>query len=90
MHLAFAGGLTAATSIAASIRGHCSEEEAAKFHDAKVGISYTRFLLVVMGAYKQIRNQDVAVLSDVNEDNFDRSFDLIRPGKTLYLVSWTN
>ncbi|KAF5310508.1 hypothetical protein D9758_018781 [Tetrapyrgos nigripes] len=79
VHLALAGGLTAATSIAGSIRGHCSEAEAAKWHDKKVGISYTRFLLVVMGAYKQIRAQQVPVLSDVDEDNFDRAFSLIRP-----------
>ncbi|KAK7464329.1 Flavin-dependent halogenase armH4 [Stygiomarasmius scandens] len=79
VHLALAGGLTAATSIAGSIRGHCTEKEAATFHDKKVGVSYTRFLLVVMGAYKQIRAQEVPVLSDVDEDNFDRAFDLIRP-----------
>lgn len=39
------------------------------------------FLLVVMGAYKQIRAQEIPVLSDVDEDNFDRAFDIIRPGK---------
>ena len=106
VHLALAGGLTAATSIAAAIRGHCSEEEAWKFHDTKVAVSYTRwvqcffsaaeflshslnatvmdsFLLVVMGAYKQIRAQEQPVLSDVDEDNFDRAFDIIRPGKKL-------
>lgn len=42
VHLALAGGLTAATSIAAAIRGHCSEKEAYQFHDTKVGVSYTR------------------------------------------------
>ena len=30
--------------------------------------------------YKQISNQSVAVMSDVDEDNFDRAFDLLRPG----------
>ncbi|KAJ6615415.1 hypothetical protein B0H10DRAFT_2220437 [Mycena sp. CBHHK59/15] len=79
VHLAVAGGLTAAVSIAASIRKHCSEEEAAMFHDQKVAVSYTRFLLTVMGAYKQIRAQQVPVLSDIDEENFDRAFDLIRP-----------
>lgn len=39
-----------------------------------------RFLLVVLGTYKQIRNQAFPVMSDVDEDNFDRAFDLIRPG----------
>ncbi|KAJ7482206.1 hypothetical protein B0H11DRAFT_2232430 [Mycena galericulata] len=79
VHLAVSGGLTAAVTIAASIRQHCSEEEAGKFHDHKVAVSYTRFLITVMGAYKQMRNQEVAVLRDVNEENFDRAFDLIRP-----------
>ncbi|KAJ7789571.1 hypothetical protein B0H14DRAFT_3115738 [Mycena olivaceomarginata] len=79
VHLAVSGGLTAVVTIAASIRQHCSEEEAGKFHDHKVAVSYTRFLLTVLGAYKQIRNQQVAVLSDIDEGNFDRAFDLIRP-----------
>ncbi|KAJ7468679.1 hypothetical protein FB451DRAFT_1340310 [Mycena latifolia] len=79
VHLAVAGGLTAAVTIAASIRDHCSEEEAGMFHDHKVAVSYTRFLLTVMGAYKQIRNQELPVLSDFDERNFDRAFDLIRP-----------
>jgi flavine halogenase len=34
-----------------------------------------------MGAYKQIRNQEAAILCDIDEDNFDRAFDLIRPGE---------
>jgi len=79
VHLAVSGGLTAAVTIAASIRQHCSEEEAGMFHDHKVAVSYTRFLLTVLGAYKQIRNQQVPVLSDIDEGNFDRAFDLIRP-----------
>lgn len=79
LHLALTGAFSAALSIAASIRGHCSEIDAARFHDLKVGTAYTRFLLVVMGAYKQIRNQEAAVLSEVNEDNFDHAFDMIRP-----------
>ncbi|KAG2036807.1 putative halogenase [Suillus americanus] len=91
VHLAFTGGLSAALTIAASIRGLCSEEDAQLWHTSKVATSYTRFLIVVLGTYKQIRNQSVPVMSDVNEDNFDRAFDLIRPviqgtadvGKTL-------
>jgi hypothetical protein len=95
VHLAVSGGLTAAVTIAASIRQQCSEEEAAQFHDQKVAVSYTRlvqslcytrysdprrFLLTVLGAYKQIRAQQIPVLSDIDEGNFDRAFDLIRPG----------
>lgn len=32
-----------------------------------------------MAAYKQIHSLDAAVLSDVNEDNFDKAFDFFRP-----------
>lgn len=32
-----------------------------------------------MSAYKQIRNQSTAVLSDIDEDNFDRAFNILRP-----------
>ncbi len=40
-----------------------------------------RFLLVVMSAYQQIRNQTRPVLADVDEDNFDRAFGIWRPGE---------
>ncbi|KAG1896578.1 putative halogenase [Suillus fuscotomentosus] len=79
VHLAFTGGLSAALTISASIRGLCSEEDAQRWHTSKIATSYTRFLLVVLGTYKQIRNQAMPVMSDVDEDNFDRAFDLIRP-----------
>ncbi|GLB41449.1 putative FAD-dependent small molecule halogenase [Lyophyllum shimeji] len=79
VHLAFTGGLSAASTIAASIRGQCTEAEAAAFHNTKVGVSYTRFLVVVLGIYKQIRAQQEDVLSDVDADNFDKAFDLLRP-----------
>jgi hypothetical protein len=99
VHLAFTGGLSAALTIAASIRGFCSEEDAQRWHTSKIGTSYTRhvdsvnspritadgvffrFLLVVLGTYKQIRNQEMPVMSDVDEDNFDRAFDILRPGE---------
>ncbi|KAF7326484.1 hypothetical protein MSAN_02509700 [Mycena sanguinolenta] len=72
-------GLSAASSIAASIRGHCTEAEAIQFHNSKTERSYTRFMLVVLSAYRQITAQEDAVLSDIDEDNFDRAFDFIRP-----------
>ncbi|KAJ6607794.1 putative halogenase [Mycena sp. CBHHK59/15] len=79
VHLAFGGALSAASTISASIRGQCTEEEAIRFHNEKTGTSYTRFLLVVLSAYQQITSQSVSVLSDIDEDNFDRAFDFIRP-----------
>ncbi|KAJ7500064.1 putative halogenase [Mycena latifolia] len=79
VHLAFSGALSATCTIAASIRGQCTEEEAIQFHTNKISTAYTRFLVVVLSAYKQITSQSVPVLSDIDEDNFDRAFDFIRP-----------
>ncbi|OCH83543.1 hypothetical protein OBBRIDRAFT_808931, partial [Obba rivulosa] len=79
VHLAFVDGLSAAITISASIRDSVSEDVAGRWHDAKVGASYTRFLLVVLGSYQQMRNQKMSILSDVDEDNFDRAFNLLRP-----------
>ena len=39
-----------------------------------------RFLIVVLSAYKQMKAQRENVLSDIDEDNFDRAFKLLRPG----------
>ncbi|KAK8137274.1 FAD/NAD(P)-binding domain-containing protein [Apiospora sp. TS-2023a] len=63
VHLALTGGLSAAATIAAK----------------KVADAYTRFLLVVLSAYQQIRHQEEPVLSDFDEDNFDRAFSFFRP-----------
>jgi len=79
VHLAFTGALSAAASIAASIRGHVPEADCIKWHQAKVGTSYTRFLIVVLGTYKQMCHQDEPIMCDIDEDNFDRAFDFIRP-----------
>ncbi len=42
VHLALTSGLSAAASIAASIRGDCPESDAAEWHTQRVSISYTR------------------------------------------------
>ena len=42
---------------------------------------YLRFQVVVLSAYKQIRAQTVDVLSDISENNYDRAFAFLRPGK---------
>lgn len=78
-HLAHLGGLSAAMTICASLRKHCTEAQAAHWHDTKVATSYTRFLIVVLSAYKQIRSQVNNILSDIDEDNYDRAFDFFRP-----------
>ncbi|KAH8588733.1 hypothetical protein B0O99DRAFT_524430 [Bisporella sp. PMI_857] len=79
VHLGLAGGLAAAMTICASKRGDCDELTAAKWHSTKVAEGYTRFLLVVMSAQKQIRKQDEPVLSDWDDDGFDVAFDAFRP-----------
>ncbi|KAI1297501.1 FAD/NAD(P)-binding domain-containing protein [Xylaria venustula] len=79
VHLAVSGGLSAAVTISAAIRGDCSEETAASWHDKKTTESYTRFLLAVSSALKQIRSQDKPVISEFDEDSFERAFELFRP-----------
>lgn len=44
-----------------------------------------RFQVVVLSAYKQIRAQSDDILSDINEDNYDRAFSFLRPGE---LTTW--
>jgi len=87
VHLAMTGGLSAGTTIAASIRGDVDESTAAQWHTSKVREGYARFLLVVLSAYKQMTHQDEAVLSDYNEDNFDRAFSFFKPGRSPHKLS---
>ena len=82
VHLAIMGGLSAAVTIAASIRGDCDEVTAASWHSKKTAESYTRFFLVVSSALRQIRSQEEPVIQDIDEEGFQRAFDLFRPGKT--------
>ncbi|KAF7315201.1 hypothetical protein MIND_00034500 [Mycena indigotica] len=79
VHLAMTSGLSAAATICASLRGDCTEVVAADWHTKRVSTSYTRFQVVVLSAYKQIRAQTDGVLCDVDEDNFDRAFAYLRP-----------
>ena len=46
VHLALTSGLSAAASIAASIRGDCPESDAAEWHTQRVSMSYTRYDLL--------------------------------------------
>ena len=85
VHLACASGLTAAMTICAAKRGDCDELTAAKWHSTKVAEGYTRFLLVVMSAMKQIRGGDEPVLSDWDDEGFDVAFDAFRPSTTHIL-----
>lgn len=82
-HLALASALAAAVSIRAAMRGECSEYEAARWHSKKVNEGYTLFLLVVLAALRQIRMQEGAVLSEIDEDGFDKAFQFLKPGKVV-------
>jgi flavin-dependent dehydrogenase len=82
VHLAVSSGLSAAATICASIKGQCTEHEALAWHSKKVAEGYTRFLLIVLSALKQIREHDQAVLSDWDEEGFERAFAHFRPSKS--------
>ncbi|KAM3547426.1 hypothetical protein MY1884_009571 [Beauveria asiatica] len=82
VHLAITGGLSAAASVAASIRGDCDEHAAGAWHSKKTAQSYSRFLLAVSSATKQIREKHLPILQDLNEEGFQRAFDLFRPSKS--------
>ena len=81
VHLAIASGLSAAMTICASRNNTMSELNAAEWHSKKVAEGYTRFLLVVMSATKQIRSGDEPVLSDWDDDGFDVAFEAFKPSK---------
>ncbi|PHH66609.1 hypothetical protein CDD81_6446 [Ophiocordyceps australis] len=80
-HLAITTGLSAALTIAASLRGEHDEQTAGSWHSKKTLESYTRFYLAVGSAAKQIRGQDEPVLLDENNEGFQRAFDILRPSK---------
>lgn len=84
-HLAYQGGLSAAVTIASSIRGEIDEQAAASWHSKRITDSYTRFYLVVCAALKQIRCAEQPVVRDFDEEGFDRAFDLFRPSKMNHI-----
>jgi flavin-dependent dehydrogenase len=81
VHLALSSALSAAITIQAVRNGDVSEFDGAKWHSAKTAEGYSRFLLVVMTALKQIRKGEEAVLSDFDEDGFDRAFAFFKPSQ---------
>lgn len=85
VHLAYAAGLSAAMTIRAAQRGDVDELTAAKWHSNKVAEGYTRFLLVVMSATKQIRGGEQNILSDWDDDGFDIAFDAFRPSMAPFV-----
>lgn len=86
--MAYAAGLSAAMTIRAVQRGDVDELTAAKWHSNKVAEGYTRFLLVVMSATKQIRGGEQNILSDWDDDGFDIAFDAFRPSMPHFLSNY--
>ena len=66
-------------TIQAVRRGNCYEFTAAKWHSNKVTEGYAWFLLVIMTALRQVRQQSRNLLSTEDEEGFDTAFELIRP-----------
>lgn len=56
VHLAMTGALSAALTIASSIRGTVIEDKAAQWHSAKIRTAYTRYELLVHDATSNIRS----------------------------------
>lgn len=81
VHLALSSALSAAMTIQAVRNGEISEFEGAKWHSIKTAEGYSRFLMVVMTALKQIRKGEELLISDVDEDGFDRAFDFFKPSE---------
>ena len=80
VHTALSCALSAATTFCAAMRGDCDENTAFKWHSSKIAEGYTRFLLAVLSALKQIRKQDQPILSDWDEDGFETAFAHFKPG----------
>jgi len=75
IHISMSGGMAAAATICASMRGDVDEKTAQKWHDLKVGMLHVRFLLAVMGAYRQM---------DLEQQNFDYAGELLCQGKEYF------
>jgi|SRR5579862_2045684 len=79
VHLALLGGLSAAATICAVDRGEIDEPAAARFHDRYIRRAYTRFVVMVAGFYRQIRQQQAITLPGVDAQSFQDAFNLIQP-----------
>lgn len=84
VHLALAGGLSAAVSICASLRGNCDEATAWNWHSHTVANRFNRFLLVVLAATRQIRAREAPVMNKQGDNGFDDAFTIIRPGMPVH------
>ncbi|RDA93944.1 hypothetical protein CP533_4996 [Ophiocordyceps camponoti-saundersi (nom. inval.)] len=79
VHLALTGGLSAAATVMASIRGDLDEEAAASWHAKKISDSYSRIFLTVSALMEQIWAQEKPVIHDLNEIGYQRAFVTLAP-----------
>ncbi|KAJ7042942.1 FAD/NAD-binding domain-containing protein [Mycena alexandri] len=77
-HMALMGGLSAASTILASINGEVSETEAQAWHTTKIGVAQTRFLMVVLIAYRQMQSNP-AMFGALKAESYGHAYDLFRP-----------
>ncbi|RDW81146.1 NAD(P)/FAD-dependent oxidoreductase [Aspergillus mulundensis] len=83
VHLAMNGGLSAALTICASLRGHCAEKAAIEWHNQKITEGYTRFLMIVKSSLDQVHGRDEHILNDIEEpEGFDIAFEHFKPRLT--------
>ena len=87
VHLALSSSLSAVATVQAARKGDCDEITAAKWHNDKVNEGYTVFLLIVLATMKQIRSKLEPILSDWDEEGFDRAFSFYRPSKPHCLLT---
>jgi len=93
VHMAMLGALSGAASLLAASRGEISADRAARFHDVFVRRAYIRFVLLVAGAYRQIRDQSdyvffsgdtssreyLAQAPDISAEHFRLAFNRMQP-----------
>lgn len=84
VHLALSSSLSAVATIQAARKGDCDEKTASQWHNDKVKEGYTVFLLIVLATMKQIRSKLEPILSDWDEDGFERAFSFYRPSKSHF------
>ncbi|KAJ7176705.1 FAD/NAD-binding domain-containing protein [Mycena filopes] len=77
-HFALTSGLSAACTILASMNSELSETEAQSWHTAKLGICQTRFLMVVLIAYRQMQSNP-AMLGALKAETYGHAYDFFRP-----------
>ncbi len=79
VHLAMLGGLSAAATVCAVLRGDVDEAEGSDFHDRYVRRAYTRFVVTVAGFYGQIRGTIPEGPESLGVQSFQDAFHRLLP-----------